>query len=78
MLPSVVRRETGSGRQQDYGQGSAGAVDVALTLAGSENTIMAEFKGMLADGQDTFSWQTAGDDGTPRRGDFNFSVPMAH
>jgi methionine-rich copper-binding protein CopC len=59
-------------------KGPAGAVDVAPVHAGSENAVMADIKGMLADGQYTVSWQTAGDDGHVSKGDFGFSVHVGH
>jgi len=55
-------------------KGPAGAVDVAPAHAISEKVIAADFKGKLAAGQYTVSWQTAGDDGHISKGVFNFSV----
>jgi copper resistance protein C len=55
-------------------KGPAGAVETGPAHAVSEKVIAADFKGKLAAGQYTVSWQTAGDDGHISKGDFSFSV----
>lgn len=57
--------------------GPSGAVEVGPTHSMSDKSIMADFKGQLADGQYVVSWQAAGDDGHVSKGDFKFSVKGA-
>jgi methionine-rich copper-binding protein CopC len=55
-------------------KGPAGAVDVGPAHAVSEKVVAADFKGKLAAGAYTVSWQTAGDDGHISKGVFSFTV----
>ena len=55
-------------------KGPAGAVGIGSPHAGSDKSIVADFKGTLPAGQYSVSWQTAGDDGHMSKGDFGFSV----
>jgi methionine-rich copper-binding protein CopC len=55
-------------------KGPAGAVGIGSPYAGTEKSIVADFKGTLPVGQYSVSWQTAGDDGHVSKGDFGFSV----
>jgi len=58
-------------------KGPAGAVETGPVHANPKNSVAADFKGKLANGQYTVSWQTAGDDGHVSKGDFSFSVKSA-
>ena len=58
-------------------KGPRGAVETGPIHANAETSIVADFKGKLADGQYVVSWQTAGDDGHMSKGDINFSVKRA-
>jgi methionine-rich copper-binding protein CopC len=55
-------------------KGPSGAVDVGSPHAVSEKVIAADFKGKLAPGEYSVSWQTAGDDGHISKGVFSFTV----
>ena len=55
-------------------KGPSGPVDVGPAHPVSEKVIALDFKGKLAAGEYTVSWQTAGDDGHVSKGDFSFSV----
>jgi methionine-rich copper-binding protein CopC len=59
-------------------KGPAGAVETGPIHANAATSIVAEFKGKLADGQYVVSWQTAGDDGHMSKGDFSFRVKSTH
>jgi methionine-rich copper-binding protein CopC len=59
-------------------KGPAGAVETGPAHANAETSIVADFKGKLADGRYIVSWQTAGDDGHMSKGDFSFSLKSAH
>lgn len=59
-------------------KGPSGAVETGPIHSSGQTAIAADFKGALADGQYTVSWQTAGDDGHVSKGDFSFSVMSAH
>ncbi|MGA3236308.1 MAG: copper resistance protein CopC [Bryobacteraceae bacterium] len=58
-------------------KGPAGAVETGPAHANAETSIVADFKGKLADGRYIVSWQTAGDDGHMSKGEFSFSVKSA-
>jgi methionine-rich copper-binding protein CopC len=55
-------------------KGPAGAVEMGPLHANTEKSLVADFKGKLANGQYVVSWQTAGDDSHVSKGDFSFSV----
>jgi len=55
-------------------KGPAGAVDVGPAHVVSEKVIATDFKGKLAPGEYSVSWQTAGDDGHISKGVFSFTV----
>jgi methionine-rich copper-binding protein CopC len=55
-------------------KGPAGAVELGPVHANTGKSLVADFKGRLADGEYTVSWQTAGDDSHVSKGDFSFSV----
>ena len=55
-------------------KGPAGVVELGPVRANTEKSIVADFKGKLANGQYVVSWQTAGDDSHVSKGDFSFSV----
>jgi methionine-rich copper-binding protein CopC len=54
-------------------KGPSGIVDTTVHPV-SEKVLAADFKGKLAPGQYTVSWQTAGDDSHISKGVFNFTV----
>jgi len=58
-------------------KGPAGPVETGPTHANAGASIVADFKGKLADGPYVVSWQTAGDDGHVAKGDFSFTVKSA-
>lgn len=58
--------------------GPSGAVDVGPTHSMSDKSMMADFKGHLANGAYIVSWQAAGDDGHVSKGEFKFSIGAAH
>jgi methionine-rich copper-binding protein CopC len=58
-------------------KGPAGAVETGPLHDQPANSVAADFKGKLANGQYTVSWQTAGDDGHVSKADFSFSVKSA-
>jgi methionine-rich copper-binding protein CopC len=55
-------------------KGSAGDVGVGSPHAGTDKSIVADFKGALPAGHYSVNWQTAGDDGHMSKGTFSFSV----
>lgn len=57
-------------------KGPSGAVEIGAVHAMAGNTVMADFKGQLAAGEYTVSWQTAGDDGHISKGEFDFNVSV--
>jgi len=58
-------------------KGPAGAVGMGPLHANTEKSMVADFKGKLANGQYAVSWQTAGDDSHVSKGEFSFSVKSA-
>jgi methionine-rich copper-binding protein CopC len=55
-------------------KGPAGAVETGPAHPVSENVLVVDFKGKLAAGEYTVTWQTAGDDSHISKGTFSFAV----
>jgi len=55
-------------------KGPAGLIETGPAHPVSEKVIAVDFKGKLAAGEYTVSWQTAGDDSHISKGEFSFTV----
>jgi methionine-rich copper-binding protein CopC len=57
--------------------GPSGKVELGPAHSMADKDIMAPVKGTLANGKYTVAWQTAGDDGHVRKGEFSFTIQKA-
>jgi methionine-rich copper-binding protein CopC len=55
-------------------KGSSGAIETGPARPVSEKVLAVDFKGKLAPGEYTVTWQTAGDDSHISKGVFSFTV----
>ena len=59
-------------------EGVAGEISLGDTTVKKDKSLMAMVPSVLADGDYTVKWRTAGDDGHTQRGDFAFTVRSAN
>ena len=58
-------------------EGADGDISLGDTTVKEDKSLMAMVRSVLADGNYTVKWRTAGDDGHTQRGDFTFTVRSA-